>query len=544
MLYFSTLLISFFITITLIPVLRRAALRLNAMDIPNERKVHAMPIPKCGGLGMALGTMIPVVLLSGDNPQLASILSGSAIIVIFGLLDDFRDISYKFKFAGQISAALLVIFWGDISIQSLGILLPGDIVLPGYIAAPLTLIAIVGVTNAINLSDGLDGLAGGISMLGFALIAYLAFVSGSHFLALASFAVVGAIFGFLRFNSHPAKLFMGDAGSQLLGFLTITLSLALTQGGGPYNVILPLMIAGYPVLDTLRVMTRRIMERRNPFSADRNHLHHRLMGLGFYHAEAVFIIYVFQACLIIFGFLFRYHSEWIMLGIYLFASVFVISALKIARIRRWEIKREGFPGFSAFKNRMRFLLREKNIIIKTSFGLLKFALPCIFFILCLLPSKIPSYFSVGVLTLAAALTILLLFKNKWVEIGIRVSLYLTIPLILYYSETAGSELFSPLFIRVYDLCFLALVIPAGLTVRFTRRKQGFKTSPMDFLIFFIAIAIAIIPDFTVMPDAIRFIATKMIVLFFTYEVLIGELRGKTQVLGWVTSGTLITLALI
>lgn len=544
MLYFSTLLISFFITITLIPIFRRAAVRLHAMDLPNPRKVHGIPIPKCGGLGMALGTGIPVIILSRENPQLASMLAGSAIIVLFGLLDDFFDVSYKFKFVGQIAAALLVILNGGICIESLGMLLPDNVIMPAYVALPLTLITIVGVTNAINLSDGLDGLAGGISMLGFALIGYLSIISDKYFLAIISFAMLGAIFGFLRFNSHPARLFMGDAGSQLLGFLTITLSLSLTQDGGPYNVIIPLMIAGYPVLDTLRVMTRRIMEGRNPFSADKNHLHHRLMGMGFYHAEAVFLIYVFQAGLIILGYLFRYHSEWIMLGLYLFASMSVMSALKIAKKRNWEIKRGAFAGISAFKNRVIILIREKNIIIKLSFGLLKYSLPCVFFILCLITGEMPFHLSLISLTATAILVVLLLFKRRLVESGIRLSLYLTIPFILYYSSTDASGWFGPVFARNLDLCLPALAVPAGLTMRFTRRKQGFRTSPMDFLIFFIAIAIALVPDLSDISDSIRLIAVKIMVLFFSYEVLIGELRGKVEALGWFTAGTLIALSLI
>lgn len=514
------------------------------MDRPNPRKVHGNPIPKCGGLGMALGTMIPVIILSRDNPQLAYILAGSAIIVFFGLLDDFFNVSYKLKFAGQIAAAILVVFKGGVSIVSLGMLLPDNVTLPAWVSMPLTLVAVVGVTNAINLSDGLDGLAGGISMLGFAFIGYLSIISDNYFLAIISFAMLGAIFGFLRFNSHPAKLFMGDAGSQLLGFLTVTLSLSLTQDGGPYNVIIPLMIAGYPVLDTLRVMTRRIMEGRNPFSADKNHLHHRLMGMGFYHAEAVFLIYIFQAGLIILGYLFRYHSEWMMLGLYLFASVCVISILKIAGKRGWEIKRGAFAGLSAFKNRVIILIREKNIIIKLSFGLLKYSLPCVFLMLCLIAGEIPFHLSLISLTFGAVLVLLLLLKHQWVENGIRLSLYLTIPFILYYSGSDTSDWVGPVFARNLDLCLLALAVPAGLTMRFTRRKQGFRTSTMDFLIFFIAIAIALVPDLGFISGSIRFLAVKMMVLFFSYEVMIGELRGDTKLLGWVTSGTLISLSLI
>jgi len=166
-------------------------------------------------------------------------------------------------------AALVIILYGGITIDNLGVLLPEGYLLPKAISILLTLMVIVGVTNAINLSDGLDGLAGGITLLTFICIAYLAFRCENIAIAISAVAAAGAIFGFLRYNTHPAVIFMGDSGSQFIGFLAIVLPVALTQQNTPLSPFLPLIILGFPILDTMTVMTERIADGRSPFVADK-----------------------------------------------------------------------------------------------------------------------------------------------------------------------------------------------------------------------------------------------------------------------------------
>jgi UDP-GlcNAc:undecaprenyl-phosphate GlcNAc-1-phosphate transferase len=253
MIFFSTLFISMFITIVLIPIFKDLAVKVNVMDVPNDRKVHSYPMPKSGGIAMALGAFVPVLLWAPGGEFVRAVLIGAAIVILFGLIDDVRDLEWKTKLAGQCAAALVVILYGGVKIKSLGMLLPDDVFLPDWFAIPFTLIAIVGVTNAINLSDGLDGLAGGVSLLSFICIGYLAHCRGNIVIALLSVAILGAIFGFLRFNTYPATLFMGDAGSQLLGFLAVTLSLALTQGNTPPH---PPFAINHPGLSCARHIDR------------------------------------------------------------------------------------------------------------------------------------------------------------------------------------------------------------------------------------------------------------------------------------------------
>ena len=272
-----------FLTIVLIPILTGLARKVKAIDIPDERKIHQHPMPRAGGAAMALGALIPILLWVPQSPFSRAILIGAGIVTVFGITDDIRNLGYKAKFAGQLVAALVVVFYGGVEIRDLGMLVRDYALLPHWVAIPLTVLVIVGVTNAINLSDGLDGLAGGISLLTFACIGYLAYLNGQILVTLLSIASVGAVFGFLRYNTYPASVFMGDAGSQLIGFLAVTLSLKLTQGNTPLSPLLPLILLGFPILDTMTVMLERLAEKKSPFAPDKNHLHHKLIRLGFFH---------------------------------------------------------------------------------------------------------------------------------------------------------------------------------------------------------------------------------------------------------------------
>jgi len=306
---FTTFLISMFVTIGLIPIFRGLAEKVNAIDIPEARKMHKRPMPRSGGISMALGALVPVVIWAPGNDFVNSIIIGSGIVVAFGLIDDIKSLGFKVKFAGQIAAASIVIFYGGVKIKSLGMLLPYGFMLPDLLAIPLTLVMIVGVTNAINLSDGLDGLAGGITLISFICIGYLSYLYGNLALILLSMAIIGAVFGFLRFNTYPASVFMGDAGSQLLGFLAIVLSISLTQMNNNLSPVLPLLIIGFPALDTVDVMISRMANGKSPFTADKNHFHHKLIRLGLYHTESVLFIYVTHAFVVSSAFIFRFTME-------------------------------------------------------------------------------------------------------------------------------------------------------------------------------------------------------------------------------------------
>jgi UDP-GlcNAc:undecaprenyl-phosphate GlcNAc-1-phosphate transferase len=525
MIYFSTLLISIFITVSLIPIMTRLAARFQMVDLPNPRKVHTIPVPRIGGLAMALGACIPVILWAASDDFLRAYLIGAGVLVIFGLVDDMKGLGPKAKFTGQIVAALVVVFYGGVRVGSIWTLLPDGLQLPDWFTIALSVVAVVGVTNAINLADGLDGLAGGISLLSFCVIGYLAYLVGSNSVVLLSLSLAGAIFGFLRFNTHPASLFMGDTGSQLLGFSAIVLALKITQGDTPLSPVLPLIILGFPVLDTLTVMAERIREGRPIFSADKNHFHHRLIRLGLSHAEAVFAIYVIQAMMIVSVIVFKYQSDWFLVGGYMAFSALIIGAFAAADHNAVQYKRSRVIE-NAIKGKFR-TIRDNNWTIRISFGVSKLIIPLLLIFSCFLPLKVPTYAafmsSCSLLLIAGAF---IFFKKRYLGGCLRVVLYLTIPIVLYLAEDGRAVWMNDDLLLLYRLCFGIAALFVILTVRFTRRKKGFRVSTMDFLIIFIALVVPNLTGQLLQSKNMGLLAVEIIVFFFGYEVVLNEVREK------------------
>ncbi len=204
------------LSLVLVPPLINLAHRYHFIDAPDLRKVHTTPIPRIGGLAMVAGTVLPLLVWLPFDNQLVAYLCGVGVIALFGLWDDRANLDYRLKFAGQFIAAAIPVFLGGLVIREIPF---GPFNgLPDVIAYPLTIVFLVGITNAVNLTDGLDGLAGGTALLSLIVIALLAYLADGTQLLAITLAVSGAIFGFLRYNTHPASIFMGDTGSQFLGY--------------------------------------------------------------------------------------------------------------------------------------------------------------------------------------------------------------------------------------------------------------------------------------------------------------------------------------
>lgn len=479
---------------------------------------------------MAVGALVPVILVADGGRFVNSVLIGAWVIVLFGLVDDLKTLGWKAKFAGQIAAALVVIFYGKLSICFLGTCLPDGVSLPEMIGLPLTLVVIVGVTNAINLSDGLDGLAGGTSLLIFLSLGLLAYTGGDFpeklFVLLLCTAVAGAIFGFLRFNTFPATVFMGDTGSQLLGFLAVTLALGITQHETPLSPLLPVLLLGFPVLDTLTVMAERIAAGRSPFAPDKNHFHHKLMRLGLFHTEAVVAIYGITALLAGAAFLLRFHSEWLIIAIYAAFCALVVAFFTLAEERGLRFHRTGFFD-TGIKSRLK-VIKDKSLLIQACFLPLKYGLPLLFTAAVLVRESVPG--ALAALAAAAAATILIvrLMRKEWVNPVMRVAFYLTVPMVLSLGRIEPAEWATKALLTLYDYAYGALAFFTVMTLKFTRRQKGFKATPMDFLILVIALVVPNLPARLLDAPSIGFVAVKLIVLYFGFEVLQGELRGELR----------------
>jgi UDP-GlcNAc:undecaprenyl-phosphate/decaprenyl-phosphate GlcNAc-1-phosphate transferase len=540
MVYLSTVLLSVFITVSLIPLMTLLADRYQLLvDFPDSRKVHTRPVPRIGGLATALGASLPVILWATADGFVKAYLAGAGVLVVFGLLDDFKGLGYKAKFTGQIIAALVVVLYGGVRIGSLGTLLPGTVQLPEWSAILLSLVAVVGATNAINLADGLDGLAGGISLLGFCCIGYFAYLQGNVNVILLSLSFAGAIFGFLRFNTHPASLFMGDTGSQLLGFSAVVFAVKITQGESSLSPVLPLIILGFPILDTLTVMVERVREGRSPFSPDKNHFHHRLIRIGFTHAEAVVAIYMIQATMIISAIFLRYYTDWVLIFYYAIFSALIIGAFAITNRIGFKFSRKPLIDFD-FLGCLR-IIKDRSWVIKISFTFVKIIIPMLLLFSCFLPARLPREVSLFAAFFGSCILVSLLFFSNRLAFWLRIALYPTVTLILYLIEAGRVGWMSEQMFNLYHFSFGAIAFFALLTTKFSRRMKGFRVTTMDFLIIFIAVVIPNLPEQSIQSYHLGLLSVEIIVLLFSIEVLITELRENYNVL---LGSALMTLAVI
>ncbi len=524
---FVVFIIALFLTIALVPVCRSLALKMNIVDVPDARKIHTAPMPRSGGISMALGAFVPILLWVPSGSFFNSVLAGSAIIVVSGLIDDIRPLNAVQKIIPQTISALIVIFWGGVQIRYPGLIFSHDHAVSLCVSVPLTLFVILGVTNAVNLADGLDGLAGGISMLTFVLTAFLAYRCANMAVAVMAVAMAGAVTGFLRYNTHPSTLFMGDAGSQLLGFLSIILAIAITQTNTPYSRILSLPLIGFPILDTITVMAERIIRKKSPFSADKRHFHHKLLALGFLHSEAVVIIYMIQACFIAMALVLRFYPCWVPLFCFVLMSAMIFILFSAAGKKQWKLERK--KGFGRLMRRYSGLLKDNNIVIRLSFAGLCYGLPLMMAAQIMIPDRIPGAFSV----VSACLFVSGVFvwhcckAEKSREMMLRAGVYFITPVIIYLGQARPSPWMNEMMNTADNMGFIFLVLAVVVTMNMTRRKKGFRVTTLDVLVI---IVVAVFPNLPSLHPAsfnAGITLAKSLVIFFSYDVLAGELRGNT-----------------
>ena len=273
--------------------MKKLAKKIGAIDIPKDkRRMHTDSVPLIGGLAIFLGFLVSTVLFAEIDIKIIAILSGALIMVVLGVFDDKYALGAKFKLMIQIIAAAIPVIAG---VRIERIILPflksGGIEF-GWLAYPITILWIVALTNAVNLIDGLDGLAAGVSAIASFSMFLIALMQGNYLIAVMCAALVGACCGFLPYNFSPASIFMGDTGSTFLGFVMASLSvLGLFKIHAIISFAVPFIAFGIPIFDTSFAIFRRIKEHRPIMSPDRGHLHHRLVDMGFSHKQAVLIIY-------------------------------------------------------------------------------------------------------------------------------------------------------------------------------------------------------------------------------------------------------------
>jgi len=517
---------SLLICMALIPALTASAWKLQFVDVPRDRRMHAAPIAKVGGIAFAVGTIAAVLLWAPKDQMIMASLLGGVVILLFGIWDDWVELKPRMKFAGQILAAAIVIAFAGVRVKSIPFF--DAQTFPVWAAALITLIVIVGMTNAVNLADGLDGLAGGLSLLSFAGIAYLAYQAGDQMLVLLMVAVLGSLLGFLRFNTYPARVFMGDAGSQFLGhYLAVAALILIDPVRAPYSPLIVLFLWGIPLLDTVGVMGQRLWEGRSPFVGDRNHIHHKLLAMGLTHRQAVTGIYMTQGLSIGCAYLLRWQTDVVVLLAYLLFAGAVLSLFVFAPRATSTTVDTTTPSPAVI---------AKESVSASRYGwplqAIKWMVPLYLLVCVAIPREIPHEAGLIAAGLLAAL-VGTLFMTKGAPLAIRIGLYIGSTFIMYYSELVPRALMQGLLTPLNaGFAFLALLVI--LTIRLTGDDR-FQTTPLDYLIVLLALMLPFLPDLVVGEVYVSLLTAKLIVLFFAFELLMQVSRADVARLGWLTA---------
>lgn len=513
------------VTMALIPPLMQAAARWHFLDAPEARKVHTTPVPRVGGIAMAAGTLL-ALLLSGQFEQpMPAYLAGVLVLLLFGVWDDRVTLSAGPKLLGQIIAVLLIMVWGDVTISTMTLTERHE--LPQWISWPLTFVFLIGVTNAINLADGLDGLAGGTTLLSLSALALLAFTAGTPFVGVVAIVIVGAILGFLRYNTHPARVFMGDGGSQILGFSAAVLAVVLTQDElTPLSSALPLLLLGIPIIDTLMVMTQRMLEGRSPLQADRNHIHHRLLALGFDHHEAVIGIYLLQACLFVTAWYLRYESDLTIIALFAGLSLLAIGSLHLASASGWRLRplnRGGVAGPSQVGRLVAWFCAPNRL---PRWSLLIIAIGvALYFAAVAVVNPEPSR-DVQMMAAVGALVTVCLLAVRWreAEAGwpLKGAAFVALVMAVYFDRQTTTFLENESALQI--TLFVALVIAIVIRFRIASDRR-FRVTPLDILVIFIAVAVPNLPGSVISAATVGESISKLVVLMYGVETLFSATTG-------------------
>jgi len=474
---------SLMLTMLLMPVVKKFALAANIIDLPDERKIHIDEVPRLGGFAIAMAFAVTCLLFLQLDSLLIAFLAGLFIVLLTGLADDIWRIRPALKFAGEIVASLIFILYGGTELKSFGDLIGIGPLETGVFAVPVTVFCMIGVMNAINLSDGLDGLAGGVSAIACLFLVYFSLQAGHGFNLALSVSLFGCLIGFLYFNSHPAKMFMGDTGSLVLGYILSSICVLSQkfEGDLPVLPISMALILALPIADTLWVMTRRACMGQSPFQPDNTHLHHKLMTLNFSHSGVVAALYgVMFICGLLAVFMQSVH-EWIQFatGTGFIVSLYVV----IASLQRTGIK---FPEdgikHSASGNRYDAMqsvgyVMEKSVPIAT--WLIPFSL------------LIPACFSYvgagkfGLIPLLIGIIIMVLYpwKSHHERLGwVHGLIYFATFTLLFFLNSSGLLWIND-YLKISTYLVLIWVV---MKLVFMQHSRIFFTSGFELLMIFIA----------------------------------------------------------
>ncbi len=523
--------VSMLLTMVLMPFAKQMGYRFHIVDIPNQRKVHAIPIPRIGGVAIVVGASAPLMIWLDLSRPIKGYLAGALVILVFGILDDRYELGYKLKFGAQFLAAVLAVVYGGVHFEQLhmfGHWMP----FPEPLAVGVTCFFILAAVNAINFSDGLDGLAGGVVLLSLSALIVLAMRVGAHDIVLICAVLIGSILGFLMFNSHPAQIFMGDSGSQFLGYSLAILGVHLIQGRSDlFSTFLPLALIGLPIADVFLVIVARLLRGTSPFKPDRNHIHHRLMAVGLRQYGSVFVIYVIQGLIIGAVMLQRYAGD----GFYV--MFFPAVVLSITAVMLFIEKYDCIPSVRHINalitvpekavKKLRLVVNQFDLARWSR--LLSVALISGYLLMGAVIAE-PITLDVGVIA-GALFVLLLIFQpvnvtemlSGWFS---RFIYYLGASgvLFLMYTTAGFVEHFKP----YMDVLFIVLALLILIGLEYSNESR-LSARPLDFLVVLTAFLLSGISSESFGGQLYWIVAVHLLVIFYGIELALVYYRGSRMI---------------
>ena len=384
---------------------------------------------------------------------------------------------------------------------------------------------LVGVTNAINLADGLDGLAGGTTFLCLCAVALLSSVGDQGAGTALSLAFAGAVLGFLRFNTYPASVFMGDAGSQVLGFAIGVFSVRATQGAASQvSAAIPVLLLALPILDTLSVMVQRMSERRSPFSPDKNHIHHKLLAMGFGHHEAVMVIYVLQAALFLLAYFLRFESDLLILGVVTIFFALSITVFQTATRSGWRLRRGSRAAADSGLSRLVTRLQAPEMLPRLSYRVIAWALAIYAVLIVLKTARFSSDLRLLISALlAVAVGFLVILRSRPLSLAEKAVVYVTATVLVYLDALVDTSdrLISALTWAAVAMAAIATAVRLRL-----HNDRRFQVTPLDLIVLFMALVVPSLPGTLHLPQGGAHAIAKLVIVFYAVEMLVSRAEGR------------------
>lgn len=530
--------------VVMVPSVSKLAVRIGGIDKPDERKVHSTETPRLGGIAIFCAFLFSVLFFIDIDRQIKAFLAGAVVIFLTGLADDLNGLSPRNKLIGETLAATVAILADCMSMTTLGNPFGFGEIQLGLFAIPFTIFAVVGVMNAINLIDGLDGLAGGTSAVACLAFGVLSWNTGNSSLLALAVALLGAIVGFLRYNTYPARIFMGDSGSLFLGYCMAFFSvMLLNKSGGAVSPVAPLMILGVPILDTLVVMGGRMLNGKSISSPDKTHIHHRLLDFGFGHRFSVLLVYVISYFLATSTLLLHGRSDssqaivLVLFCIVLYFGLNVLGHLNKVQQFLYINSNKSIRETDTFRSLVRY---SRFLLV-----VIKYLLLLILTLIIFIKPKYPANIAWVSCLLLAFMSGLFLFRKGWGNSLLQSVVYFSGLISIFIIENYGRQTALAGFnlILISHSLFACLLAAVVIKIVLRKRIGHLVNTPFEYLILFFVVAVPLLPADISSQFHLMSVAAKSVLLFVAYKLcLMRQIQSNRKILA-ATFIALLTLVL-